>query len=91
MLDTLHSLLDSVAIYLFGITDALCRSCKSGEYRRVYFGKFGDNLQPYLIARVVACKVCTVGNRKVEIVLRGIRTIIDFSNPDKPKIIHKSR
>ena len=43
------------------------------------------------IRNLLGKKVCTVGNRKVEIVLRGIRTIIDFSNPDKPKIIHRSR
>ena len=36
-------------------------------------------------------KVCCLGKRKVEIVFHGIKTIIDFTNPDKPKIIHRSK
>lgn len=43
------------------------------------------------IRNLLGKKVCTLGKRRVEIVLRGIRTIIDFSNPDRPKIIHKKR
>ena len=31
------------------------------------------------------------GNKKVEIVFRGFVTIVDYSNPDKPKIINKRK
>jgi len=36
-------------------------------------------------------KVCALGNKRVEIVFHGCITIIDFANPDKPKIINKSK
>ncbi len=36
-------------------------------------------------------KVCCIGNRKAVIKLRGITTVLDFLDPDNPKIINKRR
>lgn len=36
-------------------------------------------------------KVCLLGNKKIEIVFKGMITIIDFKDPEHPKIINKKK
>ena len=44
-----------------------------------------------VIRNLMGKKVCTIGNKKIEIAFRGFKTIIDYSNQDKAKIINKRK